>query len=163
MNETTSVTGYFYHQDADRHFPDTLGPQPVEYPFTVSDELIVGPSGKVFAYSHSFWDVKTYDFWLQIFGADQWGDLVETHPWTQYDPSKQPHWGAAAGALGMTGRLTAPHSATFPVNFQLDGLVPGVRVRAITTHLEGRTNRSHSGAWGVSIVTDAWGLDHDHE
>lgn len=152
---TTSQTAYFYHQLADRHFPDLLSPKPVEWPFTSSDEIVVGPSGRLFAYSHSFWELKTYDFWLQMYGADQWGDILRTYPYTQYDPEKHPHGGPEYSISNATGHMTAPRHATFSVNFQLEGLPPGVRIRAVTSHLEGKINRSKSGAWGLTMVTDS--------
>lgn len=144
------TTAYFYHQQGDRHFPATVNAQPVLANHAYSDEVTVGSSGRLYAVTHSFWQVATYDFWLQMFVDGHWVDIPETYPWTQYAPGARP----PAPHNGTGQDYARPAGPTWAVSFQLVHLPAGTKVRAITTHLESTAPNAVDAAWGATIVTD---------
>lgn len=142
----SSITNYFYHQNSPK--PSDLTPaQPVTWKFAFSTPLTIGHSGKLIAVSHSFRDVKRYDFWLQAEVDGHWIDMPETGPFLLYQPFevKGDH---------------VPRNATAPKMFRFTDLPEGLNVRAITTRIEGTKNKKKSGVWGVSMTTGTIPVSH---
>ena len=137
-----SITTYFRHQhaaaNADASNAHTF--VPVKGPVAVSASVNTDDTGRLVAASHSFRDLKSYDFWLQIQIHGNWVDIPETFPFARFTPTevKGDH---------------IPGGATAPKMYRFTDLPKATPIRAITTHLEGTKNGSKSGSWGVSITT----------
>lgn len=136
----------FHHQGGDRHY---TGAKKVIAPFTTGVPVTVGPSGNVIAFSHSFWQLKSYDFWLQIESGridgayeDTWVDLIGlTSPYMRFDP------------LEFKGDFV-PRGGKASKVYKISGLPPGARIRVATSHLDGDRHRGKTGAWGATLMAD---------
>lgn len=139
-----TITTFFRHQHGSAGADESVHHTyiPVKAPHAVSATVLTDDTGRMVAASHSFKDLKQYDFWLQIQLGAFWVDLPETFPYTLFDPSD------------VKGH-NVPQGATAHKVYRLTRLPRNTPVRAITTRLEGTKNGRKSGSWGVSITTGA--------
>lgn len=132
------TTDFFHHQLGPSH---PLGTPNIPVTGKVfSRPVTIAPGGNLLAMSHTFHDLVSYDFWLQIRVDAGWIDLLETVPYERFKPREYKGKHVPRGA--MASKI-----------YRLSGLPAGVEVRAASSHLETYKNRL-PGGWGVTLATD---------